>query len=327
MIKSNAVLFFLMVSHWLWAQEQGWNIVNPVSEGMNLNSVSFYGENEGFAVGNKGCILHTTDGGDNWEKMDSPTNKNLFGVYCLGIQQTIAVGAGGIILKRTSPSLNWTIVTEGSFHILYDVQFINQDEGFICGQFGTILRSSNGGNSWTELSTNTMASFRGLDFPEPGSILAVGEAGAMLKSSDNGSTWSVLPAPVTQIFFDIHFLSPQLGFMCGSKSSILRTTNGGVRFTKEPLPGGETEEISVFPNYPNPFAEITQLHYNLKKPGRTEQRVFNAQGQCVFQSVRDYEEAGEHILPFRGGHLPSGIYHFHLSFEGKIKTGKMVLIK
>jgi hypothetical protein len=189
--------------------------------------------------------------------------------------------------------------------------------------------TSNGGQTWTEINQTVVENLiMEIQYISENVISFVTDNGEIFRSSNGGQTWTLQESGrvISNGLISISFVDEWLGYGAGWEG-VLNTTNGGVAFTKEPLTGGETEEISLFPNFPNPIADITQLHYNLKKPGRTELRVFNAQGQGVFQSDRDYEEAGEHILSFRGGHLPSGIYHFHLSFEGKIKTGKMVLIK
>ena len=156
MIKSNSVLFFLLLSHWLWAQKQGWNIVNPVSESMNLNSVCFYGENEGFAVGNKGCILHTKDGGDNWEKMDSPNSKDLYGVYwfegisCPSPAFVTALGQAGRILHSSDSGATWALASSPSVSNLYAVDFGNNLTGFAPGDGGTILKTSDGVSNWLQ---------------------------------------------------------------------------------------------------------------------------------------------------------------------------------
>ncbi len=64
---------------------------------VTLYDIIMPGETELWAVGEKGTILHTTDG-DMWEKVNSPTESDLYGIFAIG--DTIwATGENGTVLK------------------------------------------------------------------------------------------------------------------------------------------------------------------------------------------------------------------------------------
>ena len=60
----------------LWAQ---WTWKNPKIQGNPLCSVDFTDVNTGFAVGEFGTILKTTNGGQTWEFCNSGTQANQIG--------------------------------------------------------------------------------------------------------------------------------------------------------------------------------------------------------------------------------------------------------
>jgi photosystem II stability/assembly factor-like uncharacterized protein len=57
---------------WVWQ--------NPLPQGNTLQDFSFADPSKGFAVGARGTILRTTDGGNNWDIPESGTDDDLYGV-------------------------------------------------------------------------------------------------------------------------------------------------------------------------------------------------------------------------------------------------------
>ena len=78
-----------------------WSDPNITGYAEVLNSVCFSDANTGYAVGDYGTILKSTDGGASWNIQPSMTYKNLYSVYFPGANTGYAVGANGTILKNT----------------------------------------------------------------------------------------------------------------------------------------------------------------------------------------------------------------------------------
>jgi len=81
--------------------QQGWFWQNPLPQGNWLQSVYFVDESNGWAVGNAGTILKTTDGGISWITNNSFTMDLLNSVYFTDLNNGIAAGWDGLILKTT----------------------------------------------------------------------------------------------------------------------------------------------------------------------------------------------------------------------------------
>ncbi len=92
-IRSNKILFAFGYNEWSVLYDD---------TNKYLNSVDFINENIGYAVGNNGLILKTTDGGKNWENQPSGTDCNLNAVYFINKNIGYAVGYNGTILKTVN---------------------------------------------------------------------------------------------------------------------------------------------------------------------------------------------------------------------------------
>ena len=75
---------------------QDWKWLNPIPTGNNLNNVKFLNADTGYAAGDYGTILKTTDGGNNWITQNSGTTNNLksslfykckYRIYCWRLQE------------------------------------------------------------------------------------------------------------------------------------------------------------------------------------------------------------------------------------------------
>lgn len=100
---------------------------------------------EGFAVGNKGALLRTTDGGFNWT-YDSISDQDLRDIVFLNQNIGFAVGGGfgyysdttGIVLQTLDGGQSWTRI-KISDHRLNSIEIIDS-VGYITGNYGTIFK-------------------------------------------------------------------------------------------------------------------------------------------------------------------------------------------
>ena len=76
---------------------------------MKLNAVSFIAKRVGWAAGEAGIVLKTTDGGFNWEPKLTGVNKTviLHGIIALSEKEIYAVGEEGIIIHSTDGGETW----------------------------------------------------------------------------------------------------------------------------------------------------------------------------------------------------------------------------
>jgi photosystem II stability/assembly factor-like uncharacterized protein len=73
-------------------------LAKPLPHGNTLQELSFIDTNNGFAVGARGTILKTTDGGINWEIIPAGTEDDLYTVSFISANITTVAGNFGAIL-------------------------------------------------------------------------------------------------------------------------------------------------------------------------------------------------------------------------------------
>ena len=253
----------LVISIWLVNGAMAQWVPQNSGTTKNLLSVYFTDANIGYAVGDSGTIINTTNGGINWTIQNSGITSRLNSVFFTDSITGYAVGDSGKILKTTNGGNLWSNQASGILNNLNSVYFTNIDTGFIvCGEIDTscyILKTTNGGALWTiiysyEHSSAMQAYLYSVHFPEPNTGYAVGYnwygmsgTGFLLKTINGGVDWSM--QVVGHLLVDVFFINPDTGYVVGSVSpvdentlpdgigkAILKTTDGGTSWINYNFP-------------------------------------------------------------------------------------------
>jgi photosystem II stability/assembly factor-like uncharacterized protein len=120
----------------------------------HLNDVYFLNADTGFAVGDNGVILKTSDGGNDWIQKSSGTTLSVYDVFF--VNETIGYASGHtFFLKTTDGGNNWTLFP--STKALYSVWFVSEMVGYVVGTpdnyNGVICKTNDGGITFTDYST------------------------------------------------------------------------------------------------------------------------------------------------------------------------------
>ncbi len=135
-----------------------------------------------WAVGKQGAVFHwTLERG--WEKIPSPTKKNLRSVSGIREDDVYCVGDGGKIIHWDGKNLGE--VDSPTTQDLHSVVFGPQGTGWAVGANGVILRKLDG--SWQNIPSGVTENLHGV-WPGPGDgAWAVGDKGLILKW--DGTKW------------------------------------------------------------------------------------------------------------------------------------------
>jgi len=211
----------------------------------NLNGVYLLDSGVGFAVGDAGTILKTTDAGMTWSPLTSGTTNGLQDVYFFDATQGVAVGEQGIILRTTDGGAGWQGVTSGVKDALRSVSFSGVN-GIIGGDSQDILYSTDAGASWQI----GRSGFFGGGFPGAqmlsATVALVGGQNSIFQpmlgvSTDGGASWD--ENNFHPFYFDnnegggtdLFFFDQNTGVMSGAvfdgRGAIARTTDGGMNWS------------------------------------------------------------------------------------------------
>jgi len=203
-------------SGWL-AQTSNWS--GP------LNDVFFAADGRhGWAVGDGGAILATTNAGLIWNRQASNTLFNLSAVWFTDADSGWAVGNAGMAVHTTDGGTTWTPRPTGASENLRDVFFAYPDTGWAVGNAGAILRTVNWGASWTKQNP-TPSPLYAVSFAGTRNGWAVGDNGTILGTTDRGVTWTLEPSVTSQSIRGLMRRSEMVAFAAGQQGVAPRTTD------------------------------------------------------------------------------------------------------
>lgn len=93
------------------------------------------------------------------------------------------------------------------------------------------------------------------------------------------------------------------------------------------LSTGTSEKIiaaSSVTLYPNPFIDSIQIEFELQVDTTVRLAVFDAIGSQIAVLFDKNLPAGQHVIPYNGNSLPSGVYFFRLQVGSESVTKRMV---
>jgi len=145
-----------------------------------LRAVQFVDENEGWAVGDDGLVLHSIDGGKTWERQHTGTRASLRAVHFLtpysgwavGRVELAGGGSSGVVLATADGGLKWKVVNDNSVPGLNVVKFFTERSGVAAGDGGDshpagLFHTIDGGKTWRATAGPRTPSWLAGDFSDP----------------------------------------------------------------------------------------------------------------------------------------------------------------
>ena len=247
---STFLIVFFAMQNFAFAQN-GWQIQQS-GVNLNLKSVCFVNSNTGWVTGDSGVILKTTNGGQNWIRQISNTNKALSHIVFTNSQNGTAAGSSYeynpwcferlVVLATSNGGDTWNIIFDQLSSMLHDVNSISGDiyaayEGrdIQCLEStGFITKSLNGGFNWY-YSLGNQFGYKSVSFINTLTGWASGEYTTdfglrikqLIKTTDAGLSWFIIRSD-TNFYnqdFRMRFYNQSIGYKISN--SLLKTTDGG----------------------------------------------------------------------------------------------------
>ncbi|MGA3287467.1 MAG: YCF48-related protein [Bacteroidota bacterium] len=369
-----------------------------------LFDVSFIDEKEGWCVGTFGCILHTLNGGKTWEEQISNTDSTLFKVkflnnlegwiagYYVVLHTTdggnnwevrndlywwfvdvdffdekngLLIERFGAVLRTSDGGTSWqpatsqplsgrltsiAIVNENEAWIggwqglghttdkgatiqwhdvpnllmVEDIQFVDNNTGFLCNDYGSFLGTNDGGWTWRELPRG-----EGLN--------------------DMVSTFFTLDKDTTWIYFGIlsgylkqvtshqtleitnipeYWIHPinSIFFINSNKGWAVGAGGTILSYTGTGLPPSEVQrkQVDIFPN---PFDETgTNISFSLKQTQKVSIQIYNSIGQKIQAFYDGLLNEGDKKLFWKPNAIASGVYFISVQCSEFKRAQKCVFI-
>jgi len=214
-----------------------------------LRSACFIDENKGWAVGDGGTIISTTNGGAKWEQAlieevkSGDLYTDLWNVYFVDEKNGWIVGdlsrGAGTILYTNDGGKRWNKQNSGVDSQLFGVFFLDENNGWVVGSNGVILSTQNSGSKWTPLAKGKAGANIGEGEPGMWGVQfltlqkgwVVGESGSIKMTTDGGKTWVVQNTGTDSNLSAVCFVNETTGWAVGEAGTIVATTDGGKTWT------------------------------------------------------------------------------------------------
>jgi photosystem II stability/assembly factor-like uncharacterized protein len=199
------------------------------------------------AVGDRGVIVLSDDGGSTWRQAAAVPVQALLTGVCFGdARHGVAVGHDEVILTTADGGEHWQLVhfAPDAQRPLLDVWCGDHAQVIAVGAYSAYLVSADAGASWNALRFAPLAA-------QPGPrhradeetrndyhlnrIVSAGalrlfiaaEAGHLYRSDDGGASWISLSSPYQGSFFGVLPLGPDVVLAFGLRGNLYRSEDGG----------------------------------------------------------------------------------------------------
>ncbi len=215
-----------------------------------LEDIEFIDRNTGWACGNSGVVLKTTNGGTNWTtQITNVPNKHILGIHPVNDNVVYAVGYYGTILKTTNGGNEWIAIENepiGEGGDYFSVFFLNENTGWIgennvMGQ-GDVKKTTNGGITFISAFTNGWP--RDMYFKD--SLNGVGVDGATVihKTTNGGDNWLSFAITGAGDFYRVSFINNYTGFTVANGTNLVyKTTDFGTSWNEVGIVEGVVESL------------------------------------------------------------------------------------
>lgn len=210
-----------------------------------LTKISFPDSLNGWAAGDSGVIIHTSNGGLNWVRQNSGVNLLMNDIQFInprlgwGVANDYTTTSFSTILHTTNGGINWnSSFFEDSTVSLLAIYFLDSLNGWTSGFGGVFFQTSDGGQNWVPRPRDT-ANFSGFPvrsfvFLSPHYGFAGGGAfdfaGVAWRTTNSGMFWTTYPVGPEPIF-DFYFIDSLDVIGCGGDyeygGSFIRSTTAG----------------------------------------------------------------------------------------------------
>jgi photosystem II stability/assembly factor-like uncharacterized protein len=179
------------------------------------------------AVGERGFVLTSSDGGQSWAAHATPVTRTLTGVAFEDANLGVAVGHGGSLVRTEDGGDNWIHVPleEAGSDSLLGVVSLGGGHFIAYGAFGLYFDSKDGGRSWTRQTVMSQDFDRHISqiLPVGDRLLMVAESGTLATSGDGGANWFRLKSPYEGSYFGAVQTAGSGVLVFGMRGTVYRT--------------------------------------------------------------------------------------------------------
>ncbi|MFV3371992.1 WD40/YVTN/BNR-like repeat-containing protein [Pseudomonas sp. NY15435] len=215
------------------------------------------------AVGERGVVLLSDDGGQQWRQTASPVSSTLTSVQFVDEKNGWAVGHSGVVLHSGDGGESWSLQLDGKQAAALELQaaqasgdagrlaaaqrlsadgadkpflvvnFVDAQHGVVLGAYGLAMITEDGGKTWRSWM-GELPNPRGLHLyamaRDGNEFIIVGEQGLLLRSTDGGQKFVPIEGPYEGSYFAAAILPDRRVLVGGLRGKLFSSEDGGSTF-------------------------------------------------------------------------------------------------
>jgi len=238
-MKSIILIITILILNNSANSQTKWQWQNPLPQGNSYSDICFLDSLNGFISGGLGTILKTTNGGKNWQILETNFEDHIKKISFIDLNNGwVMCYSNSTIYRTTDSGETWDLLGQITNNTLYDFRMINYSLGFACGSDSKIFKTTDGAVTWEQKEPPFFVyGLNTIFFVNENIGYCGGGSPYLLKTVDGGESWQEIPLPffIQDItVWSIHFSTANIGYICGYAADIgfiLYTTNGGNAWT------------------------------------------------------------------------------------------------
>src|SRR5688572_22592178 len=228
-------------------------LLSTMRQDARLADVCFVDPQTGWAVGDRGVIWHTADGGRTWRLQASGVTARLESVFFLDPQHGWAAGGScepgtfettGVVLRTRDGGRRWEQDGKLLLPALKKIKFFDQQLGWALGESSAMFPSGvfatdNGGRSWTPLPGANRQGWLAGDFVDPLTGALAGRKGSLAVVRRKGLEEARVPPLGLRDLRRMHLDASGHGWLVGDGALLLSSEDLGRTWQTPAAPAHE----------------------------------------------------------------------------------------
>lgn len=229
-------------------------VVETMRNDASLADVAFVDRSTGWAVGDRGVIWHTTNGGAMWAEQRSGVACRLATVCFVDAKNGWAAGSEtpplsnasrGVLLSTRDGGTTWNELDQTALPAIKQLRFFDVLHGIAAGESSPlfpsgVLVTKDGGKSWQPLPTDANGQWLAADFPDPRSGAVAGAKGRSATLMRGRVVNSTAADDSLRASRALRLLLPTDGYLVGDGGRVMTTRDLGATWQTPP---GELPDI------------------------------------------------------------------------------------
>lgn len=242
LIRVALLMSLLHFSYPLFANTGLLSAGSPLLDDANLNAVQFLGSKTGWAVGDRGVIRKTEDGGRTWQFVSSPVQCPLTHICFLTNQIGWIAGGGtaphghmnqGVLLFTKDGGKTWEELIQKRLPRLHYVRFFGMNEGIVVGDTSIkhssgVFKTTDGGKHWEDVTGYESVGYRAAAFFDVNTGVVAGTQGRLTLVGGGAVLPPRFPPQGLRGIHDVKLPMKAAGWMVGDGALLRKSENRGL---------------------------------------------------------------------------------------------------